>query len=333
MEGVIVQLGGQTAISLAEGLEKAGLVLYGTKQQTIDQLEDRGHFYRFMNEVDVPHIPGQTANNEADAVGQAEEIGFPVLIRPSYVIGGQGMVIFSSKEELVNYMNDHRNEVAFPLLIDAYYPGTELEVDALTDGKDVFIAGIFEHIEKAGVHSGDSIAVTPPVSLQDDVKQVIWDYTIKVARGMDFKGVFNIQFVLFEGELFVIEINPRASRTVPIFSKVTNRPLIDYTVQLLLGAALPSLGISAGFAEETAFYTVKAPVFSYQKLSGVDPLLEAEMKSTGELISISNELPEAYYKAFAWEKRKCLLFIKGRGPYLSMQMRVSLSCFYRMLKL
>ncbi|WP_100404884.1 carbamoyl phosphate synthase large subunit [Bacillus solitudinis] len=302
VEGVIVQLGGQTAISLVEGLEKAGVTLYGTNQDTIDQLEERGRFYDFMNEVKVPHIPGVSALNEENAVEKAIEIGFPVLIRPSYVIGGQGMMIFSSKEELIEYLNDRENEVVFPLLIDAYYPGTELEVDALTDGKNVLIAGLFEHIEKAGVHSGDSMAVTPSFSLSQQVKDEVLEYTGRIAKGMDFKGVFNIQFVLYQGNLFVIEINPRASRTVPIFSKVTNQPLIDYTVQLLLGASLSSLGLKTGYAKEAQFYTVKAPVFSYQKLAGLDPILEAEMKSTGELISISNELPEAFYKAFAWSQ-------------------------------
>ncbi|WP_088103549.1 carbamoyl phosphate synthase large subunit [Halalkalibacter urbisdiaboli] len=302
VEGVIVQLGGQTAISLVEGLEKAGVTLYGTNQDTIDQLEDRGRFYDFMQNVNVPHIPGVTALNEGNAVEKAEEIGFPILIRPSYVIGGQGMMIFSSKEELVEYLNDKEHEVAFPLLIDAYYPGTELEVDALTDGENVFIAGLFEHIEKAGVHSGDSMAVTPPFSLSQQVKDLVLEYTERIAKGMDFRGVFNIQFVLHEGELFVIEINPRASRTVPIFSKVTNQPIIDYTVQLLLGTSMESIGLVPGFAKESSFYTVKAPVFSHQKLAGLDPLLEAEMKSTGELISISHDLAEGFYKAFAWSQ-------------------------------
>lgn len=300
VEGVIVQLGGQTAISLVEGLEKAGVKLYGTNLDTIDQLEDRGRFYEFMNEVKVPHIPGVTANSQNDALQKANEIGYPVLIRPSYVIGGQGMMLFQSESEFITYLEDKEQTISFPILIDAYYQGIELEVDALTDGDNVCLAGMFEHVERAGVHSGDSVAVTPPYSISNEVKELIITYTKQIAKGMDFRGIFNIQFVLHDNELYVIEINPRASRTAPILSKISNQPLIDYTVQLLLGASLSSLGLEKDIIDEPNFYTVKAPVFSYQKLSGLDPLLEAEMKSTGELMSISDNLDEAFYKAFSW---------------------------------
>ncbi|WP_096198987.1 carbamoyl phosphate synthase large subunit [Bacillus sp. FJAT-45350] len=302
IEGVIVQLGGQTAISLVEGLEEAGIRLFGTTMDTIDELEDRGRFYDFMNRVNVPHIPGVTAYSEAEVLEKAEEIGYPVLLRPSYVIGGQGMAIHSTKEELLAYIQDTENNMAYPILIDAYYPGVEIEVDVLTDSKDVLIPGMFQHIEKAGVHSGDSMAVTPPFSLSDETKETILAYTKQIAQGMDFRGVFNIQFVLFEGTLYVIEINPRASRTVPILSKVTGLNMIGVTVQLLLGKTLSEVGLTPGVLPETPYYTVKAPIFSYSKLAGLDPLLEAEMKSTGELISIDTSVQVAMKKAFAWSE-------------------------------
>jgi carbamoyl-phosphate synthase large subunit len=303
VEGVIVQLGGQTAISLVEGLEKAGVKLYGTNQDTIDQLEDRGRFYSFMKQVEVPHIPGVTAIDEKDALIKASEIGYPVLIRPSYVIGGQGMMLFQSDKEFISYLEDEEQAISFPILIDAYYPGIELEVDALTDGKRMCIAGMFEHVERAGVHSGDSIAVTPPYTISEKVKEQVYAYTERIAKGMDFKGIFNIQFVLFEEHLYVIEINPRASRTVPILSKIHNQSLIDYTVKLLLGSSLSELKLNEIILPEPSFYTVKAPVFSYQKLAGLDPILEAEMKSTGELITMGANLDEAFLKAFVWAQQ------------------------------
>ncbi|MEY8751628.1 carbamoyl phosphate synthase large subunit [Alkalicoccobacillus gibsonii] len=312
VEGVIIQLGGQTAISLLEGLEAAGVHVFGTSFDTIDMLEDRGRFYSFMNDVHVPHIPGQTADSKEDALARAKKLGYPLLIRPSYVIGGQGMLICTTEEELKAYLNKEET-VLYPLLLDAYYPGKELEVDVLTDGSDVYIAGIFEHVEKAGVHSGDSMAVTPPFSLSDEVKETILAYTKQIANGMNFKGIFNVQFVLYQNQLYVIEINPRASRTVPIFSKVTGVQLIDGTVQLLLGSSINELGLTPGFAPEQSFFTVKAPVFSYLKLSGLDPLLEAEMKSTGELISISTSLPEAYKKAFAWAQGQKPALYQSKG--------------------
>ncbi|MBP3949568.1 carbamoyl phosphate synthase large subunit [Bacillus suaedae] len=316
VEGVIVQLGGQTAISLVEGLEQAGVKLYGTNLDTIDQLEDRGRFYSFMQEVNVPHIPGVTAENGEDALNQANEIGYPVLIRPSYVIGGQGMMLFQSKQEFVDYLADEEQVISYPLLIDAYYQGTELEIDALTDGKNICIGGMFEHVERAGVHSGDSIAVTPPYSITDEVKELVYTYTKRIAQGMDFKGIFNIQFVHFQEKLYVIEINPRASRTVPILSKISKQPLIDYTVRLLLGETLESLHLAEGYLPDPGFYTVKAPVFSYQKLAGLDPLLEAEMKSTGELMSMSDNLDEAFLKAFVWSQSKPKFFTQKGSIFI-----------------
>lgn len=313
VEGVIVQVGGQTAIGLVEGLERAGVKLFGTTMDTIDELEDRDRFYQFMKKVEVPHIPGVTANNETEVLEKAEQIGYPILLRPSYVIGGQGMAIHTNREELLQYLHDPNQTVAYPILIDAYYPGIEIEVDALTDGEDVFIPGMFQHVEKAGVHSGDSMAVTPPFSLSEEVKERVYEYTTKIAKGMDFKGVFNIQFVYYENELYVIEINPRASRTVPILSKVTGINMIDITIQLLLGKTLKELGFGSGVLPETPYYTVKAPIFSFAKLSGLDPILEAEMKSTGELISVSHDLPVALKKAFAWSEGQIPPIYKQTG--------------------
>ncbi|WP_026675428.1 carbamoyl phosphate synthase large subunit [Alkalihalobacterium bogoriense] len=302
IEGVIVQLGGQTAISLVQGLEEAGVPLFGTTLDTIDELEDRGRFYDFMKQVGVQHIPGVTATNKKEVVHFANDLGFPVLLRPSYVIGGQGMTIHSSEEELKSYLEENDTTVVYPTLVDAYYPGVEIEVDALTDGSDVLIPGMFEHIEKAGVHSGDSMAVTPPFSLTKEVKDKVVEYTKKIAKGMDFTGVFNIQFVYYNEQLYVIEINPRASRTVPILSKVTGVNMVDITVNLLLGKTLKQMQLPTGLLDDTPYYTVKAPIFSYAKLAGLDPILEADMKSTGELISISQSLEEAMRKAFAWSE-------------------------------
>ncbi|MGY4689513.1 carbamoyl phosphate synthase large subunit [Salibacterium sp. K-3] len=314
VQGIIVQLGGQTGISLTEDLETAGWNVLGTSSDTIDQLEDRGRFYEFMQKVNVPHIPGMTAYNQADVMQKAKEIGYPVLVRPSYVIGGQGMAVRTTEKELQEYINDSRKTVEYPVLIDAYLPGTELEVDVLTDGTDIFIPGIFEHVERAGVHSGDSMAVTPPYSIPPEVKQQLVQYTQNIAEGMNFKGIFNIQFVYDDNTLYVIEINPRASRTVPIFSKVTGIHMVEGAVEMLLGTPLKEWsGGLTGLQAETSYYTVKAPVFSNDRLPGIDPLLEAEMKSTGELISIARDKEEAFNKAFAWSEAQVPLLFKKKG--------------------
>ncbi|BAB06614.1 carbamoyl phosphate synthase large subunit [Halalkalibacterium halodurans] len=313
VDHVIVQLGGQTAIGLTKGLEEAGVSILGTTQDVIDQLEDRERFYEFMRSVEVPHIPGKTAETKEELLKAAQSIGYPILLRPSYVIGGQGMFIASNQEELAAFCEDKNHSVTFPILVDAYYPGVEFEVDVLTDGSDIFIPGMFEHVEKAGVHSGDSMAVTPPPTLEAKWKQQAINYTRQIAKGMAYKGLFNIQFVLYDEELYVIEVNPRASRTVPIFSKATSLPLITYTIDVLFGKTIAELGLSAGYRKESPYYTVKAPVFSYQKLAGLDPLLEAEMKSTGELIAISKDLPSAFRKAFAWGEEQTPALFRKKG--------------------
>lgn len=314
VEGIVVQLGGQTGISLTEALEEAGQHVFGTTSDIIDQLEDRGRFYEFMSDVNVRHIPGVTGYHKEDVIQKASEVGFPVLLRPSYVIGGQGMTIHSDEKELAEYLSHKGNDIEFPILIDAYMPGTELEIDVLTDGTDIYIPGMFEHVEPAGVHSGDSMAVTPPFTLSEDVKEKVAQIASSIAKGMDFKGIFNIQFVLDNNELFVIEINPRASRTVPILSKVTGFNMIEATIGLLLGKSVTEVtGGHTGLGKETPYFTVKAPVFSNNKLAGLDPILEAEMKSTGELISIAETTEQAFNKAFAWSESEIPLLYKKKG--------------------
>lgn len=296
IDDVIIQFGGQTAIDLIEPLEAAGVQFFGSSMQTIDTLEDRESFYAYLQSIDVAHIPGEIAENEKELMEKAQSMAYPILVRPSYVIGGQGMVIIRSDEELTNYVKD----AAFPILLDAYYPGKEVEVDAVTDGDHIFVPAIFEHIEKAGVHSGDSMAVTPPITLSETMKEQIIDYTEKIARGIDFKGVFNIQFVIYEDVVYVLEVNPRASRTVPLVSKVTGAHVIDFAVRALLGEKLNG---NVKVLKENEFYTVKAPVFSTTKLPGVDPAVVPEMKSTGELIGVGDTLQASLTKAFLWNEQ------------------------------
>ncbi|PWA12745.1 carbamoyl-phosphate synthase large subunit [Pueribacillus theae] len=311
IDGVIVQFGGQTAISLVKGLEEAGVTLLGSTLDVIDKLEDRDRFYQFMQTLNLPHIPGLTAVNKVELIEKAKEIGYPVLLRPSYVIGGKGMLVLTSEDELEAYSDNFEESYLFPILIDAYYPGKEVEVDVVTDGKNVIIPAIFEHIEKAGVHSGDSMAVTPPVSLSATMKQQIAKYAERIAKGIDFKGVFNIQFVIHDETLYVLEVNPRASRTVPIISKVTGVNMIELAAQVLIGKSLGELSSTLGLLPENDFYTIKAPVFSTMKLPGVDPKLVPEMKSTGELIAISKTLEDGYRKAFLWNESLSSSFSEG----------------------
>lgn len=293
IDAVVAQVGGQTAISLVEGLEKAGVSVLGINQATIDELEDRHLFYEFMESINVPHIPGLTASNEWDLVEKADCVGYPVLLRPSYVIGGRGMVILYSREELKRYASKALNEISFPILIDAYMPGTEAEVDVLTDGFDIVIPGMIEHVEKAGVHSGDSTAVTPSFSLSEPVKDMIIRYTKRMAREMNVAGIFNVQFVIDDEKVYVLEINPRASRTVPMLSKVTGVDMIDLAVKVMLGNTLATLDVLAGLLPVQPYYVVKKPVFSTPKLPGVDSQLGPEMKSTGEIIAFGETADEA----------------------------------------
>jgi len=298
-EGVIVQFGGQTAINLAKPLQEAGVNILGTSVDDIDIAEDRDKFLKLLEKLDIPIPPGSTGFSIVQALEIANRIGYPVLVRPSYVLGGRAMEIVYNDKELKEYMQlavDVSDE--HPILIDKYITGKEVEVDGISDGENVLIPGIMEHIERAGVHSGDSIAVYPPQTLDEKTKSTIVDYTIKLARALKVKGLFNIQFVLDQNnKVYVIEVNPRASRTVPILSKVTGIPMIALATKIIMGQSLLELGYGTGLAKETEFIAVKAPVFSFSKLTTVDTFLGPEMKSTGEVMGVDKDFKKALYKA------------------------------------
>ncbi|ADQ04876.1 carbamoyl-phosphate synthase, large subunit [Caldicellulosiruptor owensensis OL] len=308
--GVIVQFGGQTAINMASYLAKNGVKILGTSMESIDTAEDRDKFLNLLKNLNIPYPPGGAAYSLEDAVKVAEKIGYPVLVRPSYVLGGRAMEIVFSRDELEKYIKAAIEiSIKHPILIDKYILGKEAEVDGISDGEDVLIPGIMEHIERAGVHSGDSMAVFPPHTLTEKVKEKIVDYTIKLARALKVVGLFNIQFVIDKDEnVYVIEVNPRASRTVPILSKVTGIPMIKIATKLILGKKLKDLGYRTGLVKEPDFFAVKAPVFSFSKLSKVDAYLGPEMKSTGEVLGISKNLKVALYKAFISSNHK---FVKN----------------------
>uniref|UniRef100_A0A7C5V212 Carbamoyl phosphate synthase large chain n=1 Tax=Caldicellulosiruptor owensensis TaxID=55205 RepID=A0A7C5V212_9FIRM len=308
--GVIVQFGGQTAINMASYLTKNGVKILGTSMESIDTAEDRDKFLNLLKNLNILYPPGGAAYSLEDAVRIAEKIGYPVLVRPSYVLGGRAMEIVYSRDELEKYIKAAIEiSIKHPILIDKYILGKEAEVDGISDGEDVLIPGIMEHIERAGVHSGDSMAVFPPHTLPEKVKEKIVDYTIKLARALKVVGLFNIQFVIDKDEnVYVIEVNPRASRTVPILSKVTGIPMIKLATKLILGKKLKDLGYQTGLVKEPDFFAVKAPVFSFSKLSKVDAYLGPEMKSTGEVLGISKNLKVALYKAFISSNHK---FVKN----------------------
>ncbi|WP_417900278.1 carbamoyl-phosphate synthase (glutamine-hydrolyzing) large subunit [Bacillus haimaensis] len=291
-----IQFGGQTAINIAEELEKEGVNIGGSSVLTIDQLEDRDLFYQLLEQSDIPHLKGMIVHNTKELMEAASSLGYPVLVRPSYVIGGQSMFTLYSEEEMHEYlqldnMGDGRS---WPLLVDEFVPGMECELDVVSDGTDIYVPAIFEHIEKAGVHSGDSVAVFPPITLSDTIKATLLEYTEKICRSARIIGIANIQFVIQENNVYVLEVNPRASRTVPIVSKVTAVPMIELAVNAMLGQKL----IDKGLKKEPDFFTVKAPVFSVTKLKGVDHVLGPEMKSTGEVIGLGSTVEEALSKAF-----------------------------------
>ena len=296
VDQVMVQFGGQTAINLAQGLEDAGISIVGITHDIIDQLEDRDRFYQLLEKTNIPHIPGEIADNAEELVEKAKAIGYPVLIRPSYVIGGKGMLVINDEDELVLFLKDITKDT-YPLLIDAYVPGLEIEVDLLSDGDEILIPTIVEHIEKAGVHSGDSHAIMPAVSLTEDNKKTVETYATKIVRELDFKGIMNIQFVISNNQIYVLEVNPRASRTVPVISKITGIPMAQLASKLVLGKSLQEVTSEKGLLRDLPFYTVKYPVFSTYKLLG-DPTVGPEMKSTGEGISIAATIDEALTKVF-----------------------------------
>ena len=297
--GVIVQFGGQTAINLAAGLKSRGVNILGTTLENIDRAEDRNKFEQLLNELKIPQPPGATCHTAEAAKAIALRIGYPVVLRPSYVLGGRAMEIIDNDDELERYMasalkEDSKN----PILIDRYITGREVEVDAISDGADVYIPGIMEHIERAGVHSGDSLAVYPPQNISDTVTEKLIDYTIRLGRGLRIVGLFNIQFIVtVADEVFVIEVNPRSSRTVPFLSKITDVPMANIASRAIMGESLKEQGYLAGHHPQVPGVYVKAPVFSFSKLRKVDISLGPEMKSTGEAIGKDRTLEKALYKA------------------------------------
>lgn len=295
--GVIVQFGGQTAINLAAELSARGVKILGTSLENMDRAEDRDKFEQALTAIDIPMPKGKTATSVEQAVKVATDIGYPVLVRPSYVLGGRAMEIVYHEEELLHYMeNAVKINPEHPVLIDRYMIGKEIEVDGISDGENVYIPGIMEHIERAGVHSGDSIAVYPSQTLSAEIKEQIIDYTTRIARGLEIVGLLNIQFVVFENQVYVLEVNPRSSRTVPFLSKITGVPMANIATKVILGEKLPNLGYETGYHPESNEVFVKAPVFSFAKLRRVDITLGPEMKSTGEVMGRDVTLEKALYK-------------------------------------
>ena len=296
-QGVIVQFGGQTAINLARVVADAGFTVLGTTVADIDRAEDREKFDALLNELGIPRPRGGAATSVAGAARIARELGFPVLVRPSYVLGGRAMEIVHSEGELLEYATTAvRVAPEHPILVDKYLPGTEVEVDAVSDGETVLIPGIMEHIERAGIHSGDSIAVYPAHSLPPGVAEKIVAYTGQLARGLCVRGLLNIQFVIHQGEVYVLEVNPRSSRTVPYLSKITGVPMVALATGVMLGRSLPEQGCRGGLLPPPDFTAVKVPVFSFGKLLQVDTSLGPEMKSTGEVMGIAPAYERALYK-------------------------------------
>lgn len=297
--GVIVQFGGQTAINLAEQLVKNGVNILGTQIEDLDRAENRDLFEQALKDLNIPQPPGDTATNKAEAVEIAKRIGYPVLVRPSYVLGGRAMEIVQNQADLEDYMeNAVKASPEHPVLVDRYLVGKECEVDAISDGKNVLIPGIMEHIERAGVHSGDSMAVYPPQTLSPEQIQTIEDYTKRLAIGLNCVGMMNIQFVIHDDQVYVIEVNPRASRTVPFLSKVTGIPMAQVATRAILGEDLVEMGYPNGLYPTSENVHIKAPVFSFTKLLKVDTYLGPEMKSTGEVMGSDKNLEKALYKAF-----------------------------------
>ena len=296
-EGVVVQFGGQTAINLADKLVERGVEILGTSLEDLDRAENRDKFEQALTQLGIPQPKGKTATSVQEAVAIAIGIGYPVLVRPSYVLGGRAMEIVYKEVELLHYMkNAVKVNPEHPVLIDRYVTGKEIEVDAISDGTDVVIPGIMEHIERAGVHSGDSIAVYPPQNISQVVKEKIIKYTIGLAKGLNIIGLLNIQYVVKDEEVFVIEVNPRSSRTVPFLSKITNVPMANVATKVILGQSLKQQGYTTGLIPEKQGVFVKVPVFSFAKLRNVDITLGPEMKSTGEVMGKDSTLEKALYK-------------------------------------
>lgn len=298
-KGVMVQFGGQTAINLAEKLHERGVNILGTSIDAIRKAEDRKQFEALLKELGIRQPQGRAVRTQDEAIAAYQELGFPLLVRPSYVIGGRGMQVVYNEEELLTYFNSAlKFSDEHPVLIDQYIEGKEVELDAISDGEDVLIPGITEHIERAGIHSGDSMAIYPTQKVKQEVIQTLVEYTEKIAKALKIKGVMNIQFVLKDDIAYVIEVNPRASRTMPIMSKVTGIPMIDIGVNAALGKTIKEQGYGIGLAPTSDLVCVKVPVFSFQKLNRIDPALAPEMKSTGEVLGVDRVYEKALVKGF-----------------------------------
>ena len=298
-DGAVVQFGGQTAIKLTESLMKMGVPILGTKAEDVDAAEDRELFDKILEETGIPRAAGGTVYTAEEAKAVANRLGYPVLVRPSYVLGGQGMQIAISDEEIEEFM-EIINRIAqdHPILVDKYLQGKEIEVDAVCDGTDILIPGIMEHIERTGIHSGDSISVYPAPTIDKVVKEKIAEYTRRLAKALHVKGLINIQFIAIGDEVYVIEVNPRSSRTVPYISKVTGIPIVDLATEVIIGKTIRELGYEPGLQPEAEYFAIKMPVFSFEKIRGAEISLGPEMKSTGECLGIAKTFNEALYKAF-----------------------------------
>ncbi len=298
-DGAVVQFGGQTAIKLTESLMKMGVPILGTQAEDVDAAEDRELFDRILEETEIPRAAGGTVYTAGEAKAVAGRLGYPVLVRPSYVLGGQGMQIAISDQEIEEFM-EIINRIAqdHPILVDKYLQGKEIEVDAVCDGTDILIPGIMEHIERTGVHSGDSISVYPAPTIGKLIKDKVAEYTRRLARALHVKGLINIQFIAIGEDVYVIEVNPRSSRTVPYISKVTGIPIVDLATEVILGKTIRELGYKPGLQPEAEYYAIKMPVFSFEKIRGAEISLGPEMKSTGECLGVAKTFHEALYKAF-----------------------------------
>ena len=298
-DGAVVQFGGQTAIKLTESLMKMGVPILGTKAEDVDAAEDRELFDKILEQTEIPRAAGGTVYTAEEAKAVANRLGYPVLVRPSYVLGGQGMQIAISDEEIEEFMNIiNRIAQDHPILVDKYLQGKEIEVDAVCDGTDILIPGIMEHIERTGVHSGDSISVYPAPTISGTVKEKIAEYTRRLAKALHVKGLINIQFIAIGEDVYVIEVNPRSSRTVPYISKVTGIPIVDLATEVIIGKTIRELGYEPGLQPEADYFAIKMPVFSFEKIRGAEISLGPEMKSTGECLGIAKTFNEALYKAF-----------------------------------
>ena len=298
-DGAVVQFGGRTAIKLTEALLEMGVPILGTSAENVDAAEDRELFDEILEKCCIPRAAGKTVFTVKEALEAANELGYPVLVRPSYVLGGQGMQIAISDKDIIEFMEIiNRHEQEHPVLVDKYLMGKEIEVDAVCDGDDILIPGIMEHIERAGIHSGDSISVYPAQTITPKIKRVLEDYTKKLANSLHVIGLINIQFIVYQDEVYVIEVNPRSSRTVPYISKVTGIPIVDLATRVITGEKIKDMGYTPGLQPESEYFAIKMPVFSFEKIRGAEISLGPEMKSTGECLGISKNYNEALFKAF-----------------------------------